>query len=504
MQKMNKYAIFLAYMMAFAFARLHAQPHYPDEWWPVGVNEYPGTPGYGNAWLHFENGVPSVQPADLNMNFEAAVAVASDTLGNVLFYSNGCEIRGADGQLLENGEGLNPGGLHDWVCDEVGYTAPRSMTALPLPGQPSRWVLLHLGGNYDPSRKMVYGPLYLTEIDMAANGGQGAVTDKNVVIASGDLEPFAIVRHGNGRDWWVVMPEYGTNRYQVRLLSPQGLSASAKQTMGPAIGCRRIGSSTFSPDGSKFARTNSCQAVVMDFDRCTGVFSNPVPLQRDPGMLGGGGLAFSTDNRWLYATTDLCIFRADLTEQSPFLDSLYKRPYFYVDEPPISQYVYGTSLTYMQAAPDGRLYMAARHRERYFPRFTIQGEDYAFEPEGFKLPVPTVRTLPHFPNFRLFDLQGSLCDTLGIEGSVGISTPQAEGFTVRFSPNPFNEQIVVSATEGGLLRVFSTDGRQVISFFLQTGENRINTASLETGIYIWQVFSESRSIQVGKLVKARK
>jgi hypothetical protein len=491
-------------MMAFACVRLHAQAHYPDEWWPVGINEYPGTPGYGNAWLRFQNGAPSVQPANLNMNFEAAVAVASDTLGHVLFYSNGCEVRGADGLTIENGEGLNPGSLHDWVCNEVGYTAPRSMTALPIPGNPSRWVILHLGGKYNPVRKMVYGPLYLTEVDMAANNGKGAVIDKNAAIADGDLEPFAIVRHGNGRDWWVVLPEYGTNLYQIRLLSPQGLSAVTVQTIGPAIGCHRVGSSTFSPDGSKFARTNSCQAVVMDFDRCSGVFSNPVPLLRDAGMLGGGGLAFSPDNRWLYATTDLCIFQADLTEPSPFLDSLFKRPYAYVDEPPISQYVYGTSLTYMQAAPDGRLYMAARHRERYYPRFTIQDEDYAFEPVGFNLPVPTVRTLPHFPNFRLFDLQGSLCDTLGINGSVGTSTPQEEIFTVRLSPNPFNEQLVVSSTESGLLRVFSTDGRQVISFFLQTGENHINTTGLEVGIYIWQVFSKSRSFQVGKLVKALK
>lgn len=505
MRKMNKYAVLLVFMTAFSCTeRIFAQSHHPDEWWPVGIKEYPGTPGYGNAWLRFEDGVPLVQPADLNMNFEAAVAVASDTLGNLLFYSNGCEICGGDGQLLENGQGLNPGSLHEWVCGTVGYTAPRSMTALPLPGHHSQWIILHIGGSYDPSRKMVYGPLYLTQIDMVANGGKGAVTSKNVLVASGEIEPFAIVRHGNGRDWWVVMPEYGTNRYQVRLLSPQGLSLATVQAIGSTIGCRRVGSSIFSPDGSRYARTNSCQAVVMDFDRCAGVFSNPVLLKRDPGMLGGGGLAFSPDNRWLYATTDLCIFRADLDEPEPFLDSLYKRPYAYVDEPPISEYVYGTSLTYIQAAPDGRLYLVARHRERYYPRFTIQGEGYAFEPEGLDLPVPTVRTLPHFPNFRLFDLQGSLCDTLGINGPVSVFTPQGGGFSVRFSPNPFNEQFTVSATESGLLRLYNMDGRQVMSYLLQTGENQIQTSDMEIGIYTWTVLSDEGGIQVGKLVKARK
>jgi hypothetical protein len=205
---------------------------------------------------------------------------------------------------MQQGDGLNPGALHDWVCDEVGYTVPRSMTAIQIPGYSKKWMILHLGGQYDPSRKLIYGPLYLTEVDMAANNGQGAVTQKNQIVSIGDIEPFSIVRHGNGRDWWVVMPEYGTNRYQIRLLSPTGLTLQTTQDIGPTIGCRRVGASTFSPDGSKFARTNSCEAVVMDFDRCAGLLSNPVPLQRDAGLIGGGGVVFSKDNKWLYATSN--------------------------------------------------------------------------------------------------------------------------------------------------------------------------------------------------------
>ncbi len=504
---MNRLLSILALWLALLLyvGQASAQKHYPDEWWPVGTHEYPDEPGYGNAWVHFENGQPTVVPADLKMNFEAAVAVAVDSLGHVLFYSNGCEIRGADGEVLENGTGLNPGALHDWVCGVVGYTLPRSMTALPLPEHPSRWVLLHLGGEYDPVRKTIYGPLYLSEIDMAANGGRGTVTRKNVVVALGELEPFAIVRHANGRDWWVVLPQRGTNRYQIRLLSPQGLSHPTVQAIGPILNCRRVGASTFSPDGAKYALTDNCMVVVMDFDRCAGVFSNPITLPRDKGMLGGGGLAFSSDNRWLYATTDLCIFRADLTASKPFLDSLYKRPYLlYVDEPPVSEYVYGTSLTYMQLAPDGRIYMAARHRERYFPRFTIWGDEYAFEPKGLPLPVPTVRTLPHFPNFRLYDVDKSPCDTLGIDGTSSTTGPPADAFTVRFLPNPFHEHLTIQATEGGQLRIWRTDGTLVLSQVLQAGEQRLSTAHWDDGVYVWQVFSASEKIMAGRIVKVRR
>jgi hypothetical protein len=479
-----------------------AQTHHPDEWWPIGTTEFAGTPEYGQAWLHFQNGVPVVQPASLQINFEATAAVATDTAGQVLFYSNGCEIRNADGNLIQQGDGLNPGTLHDWVCNEVGYTAPRSMTAIQIPGHAKKWMVIHLGGQYDPSRKLIYGPLYITEVDMAANNGQGEVTQKNQIISTGELEPFSIVRHGNGRDWWVVMPEYNTNRYQIRLLSPAGLALKTTQDIGPTIGCRRVGASTFSPDGSKFARTNSCAAVVMDFDRCSGVLSNPVPLQRDEGLIGGGGVVFSTDNKWLYATSNLCIFRADLTTSTPFLDSLYKWPYEFLNEPPISNYVYGTSLTYMQQAPDGRIYMGSRHRDRYYPTFTILEDDgYAFEPEGLKTSVPIVRTLPHFPNFRLYDVPNSICDTLGIDTPINTTTQLSENEKIQIIPNPFDNELILTIPEQGLLRVWGINGQQITSKTLNTGQNHIDTHSWPTGMYSWIVILNNRKLQSGKILK---
>jgi hypothetical protein len=95
---MNNKSVLFAFLAFVHFATTLSaqQSHHPDEWWPIGTTEFVGTPGYGQAWLHFQNGVPVVQPAAFNMNFEATVAVASDTSGQVLFYSNGCEIRNAD------------------------------------------------------------------------------------------------------------------------------------------------------------------------------------------------------------------------------------------------------------------------------------------------------------------------------------------------------------------------------------------------------------------------
>ena len=76
------------------------------------------------------------------------------------------------------------------------------------------------------------------------------------------------------------------------------------------LAVKKIGGSVFSADGSLYARTNNCGAVVCHFDRCSGLFSNPIFMERPGGDYGDGGLAFSDNNRWLYATSNLCIFRA--------------------------------------------------------------------------------------------------------------------------------------------------------------------------------------------------
>ena len=34
----------------------------------------------------------------------------------------------------------------------------------------------------------------------------------------------AAVKHANGRDWWVLVPESHSNRYYTMLLDPTGLS----------------------------------------------------------------------------------------------------------------------------------------------------------------------------------------------------------------------------------------------------------------------------------------
>jgi hypothetical protein len=479
----------------------NAQIHYPDEHWPLGYNEFPGLASSGNAWMHFQSDTVLVEQANLNMAFESTVAVASDLNGNILFYSNGCEVRGADGQLLSGADGLNPGALHDWVC-AYGYTVPRGMMALPLPEDSSRWLLLHTGGNYHPVKKITYGPFYYSEIDMSANGNLGAMLSKNNVLSEESVEPFAVVRHGNGRDWWLILPEHNSNRYQKWLINPQGIAHVETQVIGDTIGCRRIGSSVFSMDGSRYARTNNCKTIVFEFDRCSGQLSNAIVMERSPNTLGGGGLAFSSDNRFLYAPSHGNIFKADLDASSPFLDSLYKQPYY----EGISKYISGTSLAYMQMAPNGTVYISAQHREQFLSGAIIEGDSLTYEKEALPLPVENIRTLPHFPNFRLYDWPDQICDTLGINEPIVSSVEKViPEFRISMFPNPFQESVTLVMGDylpsDAHMVLYDAIGRKVYQQQVFSGSNVLNPEGLVDGLYWYVVKERAEVVASGKVVK---
>mgnify|MGYP000066258339 CR=1 FL=1 len=411
---------------------------YPDARWVGGFEENPGVPGYANYMIRFTPIGPQVDTVDWGMKFESTVASFTDSTGKLLFFTNGCSVADGQGKVLADGDGLNPGELHDQVCDKVGYIAPKGAMALPSPGHPGLYYLFHLGVTYDPIWKITYGPLYFSQVDMNANGGQGAVVQKNTVVLNGALEMFTAVRHGNGRDWWIVVPEWRTNRLHQWLLSPEGLSADMVQQVGPAIGGHRIGASTFSLDGSRFARYHCDQgAVAADFDRCTGAFSQPVFVKTPFSFLQGGGAAFSHDNRRLYATSQSTLYVADLEDALPKWDTV-----FHV----FDHWDWGTTLHHLQYGPNGKLYVSTHSRANYLSSLTFPADGGAptFAFKDLPLRVNSDRTLPNFPNFRLYDLPNSPCDTLGINTPISaVAAPKEQPPMLRIQPNPAQQEATV-------------------------------------------------------------
>lgn len=473
----SNFFIFLSTLLcSFAPGYLSAQT--TSEIWLGGTNETPGRPVTGNYITQFTADSVKTQATTLKMNFADAMEVVTDSSGQVLFYSNGCHIASADGDTLLNGAGLNPGNIADWVCPEIGYTSTKGLLALQLPENQHIYYLFHLGQRYEPELKLSYGPFYYTVIDMSLNNGKGAVISKNNVLLDGKLEPFSAVRHGNGRDWWFVVPEYGTNRYFKILFDKTGIAAVNEQTAGPTLACKRTGATAFSLNGMKFGRSQSCKAVVFDFDRCSGLFSNPVDLPLPANATGVYGIAFTPEANKVLITNQLAILEADLNSTAPVLDTL-------VSTGPLLGY----SLGHMQYDQFGRLIISNDAREKFnhvIRDYDGNAANFNFHLNNLAFGKFNVRTLPNHPDFQLYDLPGSVCDTLSYTSSAEIPLPT--DFTV--SPNPASDVVFVEYKnlQNGYLVVTNSLGEKVTAFRLQDeGFLQLNIQSWAKGVYFFQV-----------------
>jgi hypothetical protein len=119
--------------------------------------------------------------------------------------------------------------------------------------------------------------IHFSTVDMTIDNNRGGVVDKNLPIyidkvLSGYMNT---TRHGNGEDWWFTFPEYRTSSYLSFLLDSTGLNPPVLQDVGLfSTGCGGHGQSAFSPDGTQYAEVCFFRGQVMDFNRCTGTFSN--------------------------------------------------------------------------------------------------------------------------------------------------------------------------------------------------------------------------------------
>ena len=232
--------------------------------WVLGNNE---------SVLDFRNDTITNYPIGPQMPMFLTEANICDLSGDLLYYTNGIYIAGKHGNLIANGDSLSP-------CDYTnqssccGLNIPQATLFLPKPGDTSRFYLLHFSNDTDNGN--LPGNLYYTEIH---DSSSGIVEKKNVVFGKGIFRQGGLTacKHANGRDWWVVMGLHNSNRYFTYLFTPDSIFGPFVQSIGPAYyGPFDLPYSKFSQDGSKYATACiSGPILIMDFDRCTGDFSNP-------------------------------------------------------------------------------------------------------------------------------------------------------------------------------------------------------------------------------------
>ena len=522
MKKLAAFCVFLGSLLSVSQAQSRA-----DYTWilgyPTAIPDQPNIENFGGMFLHFTEDTVQVDKFDIFAG--PASAVANDTAGNLQFYTNGCGVYSHNMELMEDGNGINLGGsVYANTCLQYNdYLVVRSgALILPQPGSDGKYVQFHLrlegeqDTNFTTGYSSIFDQFYHTDVDMSANSGLGKVTAKNQIVVADSLhDAVCAVRHGNGRDWWVVIPRGKGRQFWKILLTPEGIQPPVMDSYLPyapfdvrfydfETGAPIIpeeyefeswaGQAVFSPDGTKYCRIIKAEAVeIYDFDRCTGTMkllcSVPYPAyyRSFPTIpIAACGLAVSPNNRYLYFNNNETLYQFDMCAERIAQG----------DFEVIAEYNGGnddglaTTFFQMRNGPDGKIDMGNSNSVKSL--HVINAPDQAgpasrFVQQGLRLPRFYAWVINYFPNFRLYDVPDSPCDTLGIDAPG--PPPMAYHFEdFRLFPNPASQDAILYLPDcdGAQVRVWNVAGQLIrdIPFIGGKEAYRLDISDWANGVYI--------------------
>jgi len=315
----------------------------------------------------------------------------------------------------------------------------------------------------------------------------------------------AVVRHGNGRDYWILFHWYApiANTFKTILFSDSAIVQTFTQNVGPNIVNNEM---KFNHTGNKLAVCGappSYPCILFDFDRCTGLLSNPDTIN----VRGLGGLEFSPNDSLLYGTYFDSVFQYDLTSNNiPGTETLIYATKWFTNEQ--------RGLRSLELAEDGKIYLSSYTGTTNNPSDTAWGYlDIIHRPdapgtqcdyEAFAVYLDGNKCWGNLPYVFEYDkgpLLNSPCDTLS--STTGISSGFSNTSLISLAPNPAQTQATLtwSGVQQGTFVLRDMLGRAVLSEQLNvpSGTTRLDFAALPKGIYLWQVQSAGYS-KNGKLV----
>jgi hypothetical protein len=490
----------------------------------INCNINPVQAQRSNQWMlgwigkmDFNSGVAQYSLYSDTVHITQTNAGICDTLGEILIWTNGAAIFDSNRDTMPNGSLTHLPFSQNYTLGGMPFY--QGSIVIPVPDIQNNFYLFHASlGNYSGTTNdfTLRATLYYSVIDMTLNSGLG-----EVVLNSQFLEDsihrgsMIAVKHGNGRDWWLISHEVASTNWFIWLITHQGISLAHKQsiastTAGTPTYKRSIGQMSFSPDGSLFAYIlgfggGSFRIELMDFDRCTGLFGSVLktdqPLvSNNPGHLGS---QFSPSGRYLYVTATTTLHQYDLWAPD------FASSRVLIDTYNGTQAPFSATFSHMKLAPDGKIYCHASNGN--WTLHVINNPDYAgiacsFVQNQF-WPAAGSRniiSLPNMPNYELGPLVGSPCDTL-----TDVAEIHSGNAGISIYPNPtdgsFSIQLPSGTTSKTRFELVDLLGRKV---YVQEFNNRVVTQIITlpevvaNGVYVGKVVSEKGMVS-GKLLLQR-
>ncbi|MBK8876397.1 MAG: hypothetical protein IPN13_21950 [Bacteroidetes bacterium] len=254
-----------------------------------------------------------------SMDGRGSCVSIADSSGSLLFYAfTRATVAGFSGKIYDNTHQLMQNG--NLIAGQGWY---KEMVIIPNPAGSKLFYLFCIGvtNSHPPG-------LYYSTIDMNLNGGLGAVVQKNVqLFSSNTVDGIATVKHGNGRDWWLICRKMDSNfngnkRYFKFMIDQGGIVPLDSQAIGQ-LNTTNFGTLIFNEEGTGLAYLDTRGLIdVINFNRCTGHLSQVKSIE--PEISGNIpwyiGAAFSPNGNYLYVSSNgnnSALFKYDLTLPDP-------------------------------------------------------------------------------------------------------------------------------------------------------------------------------------------
>ncbi len=438
--------------------------------------------------------------------------ICDSTTGRLLFVCNGARIWDTLGNLMENGDSLIPPKLYTQNTPPIGLT---TQCSLILPKGSSGQYYVFIVGVSDSTYNNVWSGnvktpadlLLYNVLDMNANAGMGKVIKKNVpLISNTELARVGMMacRHANGYDWWLLKQGFDTNMVFTFLVTKDTIELKRKQGFAePRFGLYdAFGQSCFSNDGSKYAfatggvNSQGDKLFLADFDRCTGLLSNPkslhAPLHTSNTILDSlypgekdtmiTGLAFSPNDNFLYISKSFNIYQYELSEPDSSL------AWYHVQHGPDTVLQYSGMYGHLSNGIDKRIYIgkqAGGGKQNSVIDFPdLKGSACGFCRKCLRVDTAQWGTwsLANMPDFNLGPLQP--CWPLESE-QLAVSSKQLEVY-----PNPSSTIFYIKNADGKKKELYNVLGELLFS----TKADEINVRYFAKGMYYIRCENESKKV----------
>lgn len=300
---------------------------------------------FGNgSGINFNNNPPTLVSGASLSTFEGSASVADRNTGNLLFYSDGSTVWGANNLPMPNGTGLL-GGMPGMLSSTT------AASIAPVPNNANQYYLFTIA-----EQGAMVGILYHV-IDMTLNGGLGDVLagQKNVPLFNTNSEKLQIVPNSSGTGYWLLTHNIPGNTFYAFSITAAGVSTTPVTSTLGANHTVGIGHMKINRQFNKVAMGNeeTAQIELFDFNNATGQVSNLVSWAITPTPIAGSdvfyGVEFSPDGSKLYIANLTRVVQYDISSGSPA--TIAASAFTVVNSFPSGQ------ATSLQLGPDHRLYI---------------------------------------------------------------------------------------------------------------------------------------------------